>query len=286
MNNGALLASSGMLFCCVLAAGDGRLSGRLPKPLLPDSLVVTFYGNPLSRNMGILGELAPNAMMDRLAEEAALWQRADSSSTVRPGLELVAEVASDRPSEGGLYRQRMPKALIEKVVGWARSRGWITVLDLQLGHSTVRRELEWMRPYLERPDVHLAIDPEFKMARNLRPGQRIGSADAEDVNVAVIELAKIVAARGLPPKILIVHRFVDRMLRRYRRIRLDPRVQVVVVMDGYGSPASKKMIYRREIAREPVEFAGIKLFYKNDRPMLRRREILRLKPRPSLVIYQ
>ncbi len=275
-----------MIVCGLLAAGADQLPALPPGPLLPGSLIVTFYGNPLSKNMGILGEFAPHEMMDRLAREAALWQKSDPSAKVRPGLELVADVASNHPREDGLYRQRMPKPVIEEVIGWARSRGWIVVLDAQVGRSTVRRELDWMRPYLEQPDVHLALDPEFEMARGLRPGQRIGSADAEDVNVAVKELATIVADRGLPPKILIVHRFTDAMLRRYRRVRLDPRVQIVMVMDGYGSPSAKRKIYEREIAREPVQFAGLKLFYKNDKPLLSRQAVLRLNPKPRVVIYQ
>ena len=65
-----------------------------PKPLLPDSLVVTYYGNPFSKKMGILGEIPPQEMMDRLQKEADLWQKADSSSTVRPGLECTSSAIS------------------------------------------------------------------------------------------------------------------------------------------------------------------------------------------------
>ncbi len=258
----------------------------LPGSLLPQSRIVTYYGNPYSKRMGILGELPPEEMMDRLEKEAKLWQQADSSSTVRPGLELVATVASDYHGDENLYRTRMPKPLIEKVIGWARKRRWLTILDVQVGRSTVRKEIEQLRPYLEKPDVHLAIDPEFQMPKGLRPGQRIGTSDAEDVNVAILELAKIVEEKHLTPKLLVVHRFTDTMLRRYKKIRLDPRVQVVVVMDGYGNPYSKEKIFRREISREPVEYAGIKLFYKNDQPMMTRKQVLDLRPVPRLIIYQ
>jgi hypothetical protein len=267
-----------------LAADDD--TPILPGSLLPQSRIVTYYGNPYSKRMGILGEIPPEEMMDRLDKEAKLWQQADSSSTVRPGLELVATVASDYHGDENLYRTRMPKALIEKVIGWARKRRWLTILDVQVGRSTVRKELEQLRPYLEKPDVHLAIDPEFQMKGGLRPGQRIGTSDAEDVNVAIIELAKIVEEKHLTPKLLVVHRFTDDMLKRYGKIRLDPRVQVVVVMDGYGNPYSKEKIYRREISREPVEYAGLKLFYKNDQPMMTRKQVLELKPVPRLIIYQ
>lgn len=257
-----------------------------PKPLLPDSLIVSYYGNPFSKRMGILGEIPPQEMMDRLQKEADLWQKSDSSSTVRPALELVAVVAADYAQEDNTYRYRMPKAMIDKVIGWARSRGWITILDIQVGRSSTKKELEWILPYLEQPDVHLALDPEFQMAKGLKPGKKIGSSDAEDVNLAVIYLSKLVAEKKLPPKLLLVHRFTDEMLKRYWLIRQDPNVQIVVVMDGFGPAFSKKRIYRREITREPVQFGGIKLFYKNDQPMLTRKEVLELEPKPRVVIYQ
>ncbi len=256
------------------------------KPLLPESLIVTYYGNPLSKKMGVLGEFPPQEMMDKLAAEAKLWQKADPSSTVRPGLELVADVASDYAQPDGRYRLRMAPSIIDKVVAWARSRGWLIILDIQVGKSTVAKELDWVMPWLASPDVHLALDPEFQMHGKLKPGQLIGSADAEDVNLAVIRLARLVAEKKLPQKLLIVHRFTDDMLKRYKKVRLDPNVQIVIVMDGYGEPYGKKTIYRREITREPVQFAGIKLFYKNDKPMLTRKEVLALEPKPRVVIYQ
>jgi len=272
-----------------LAAALGLLSScarpKAPKALLPGSLVVTYYGNPLSRQMGILGALPPREMTNRLADTARAWQAADPSAVVRPGLELIAVVASNKP-EGGSYCLRTPRPVIEEVIGWARRRGWLVVLDIQPGRSTVLSQIDYLRPYLERPDVELALDPEFEMPRGARPGARIGRSDAEDVNVAIIELAKIVAERRLPPKLLLVHRFTDGMLRRRDRIRLDPRVQVAMVMDGFGTPGLKKAIYRREIERRPVEYAGIKLFYKNDKPMLTPAQVLGLEPRPSVVIYQ
>lgn len=257
-----------------------------PKPLLPDSLIVSYYGNPFSKKMGILGEIPPQEMMARLQKEADLWQKADSSSTVRPALELVAVVAADYPQEDNTHRYRMPKAMIDKVIGWARSRGWITILDIQVGRSSTKKELEWILPYLEQPDVHLALDPEFQMAKGLKPGRKIGSSDAEDVNLAVMYLSKLVREKNLPPKLLLVHRFTDAMLKRYWLIRQDPNVQIVVVMDGFGNPYSKTKIYRREVAREPVQFGGIKLFYKNDQPMLTHRQVLDLQPKPRVVIYQ
>jgi hypothetical protein len=118
------------------------------------------------------------------------------------------------------------------------------------------------------------------------PGRRIGTTDARDVNVAIGLLASMIEKKKLPPKVLLVHRFTEGMLTNAPAVRLDPRVQVVMVMDGYGSPAFKRTAYRIAIRKEPVEFAGIKLFYKNDQPRMTPRQALELTPGPAVVIYQ
>jgi len=257
-----------------------------PGKLLPECRIVSYYGNPLSKRMGILGEIPVDQMLDRLEAQAEEWRRADPATPVLPALELVATVASPTPGPDGRYNNRMPDALIEKVIGWAARRGWLVILDVQIGHSTVRAEVERLRPFLERPHVHLALDPEFDMPRGIRPGKRIGTSDGEDVNVASILLSTIAAQGSLPPKLLIVHRFTEPMLMRRERIRLDPRVQIAVVMDGFGTPALKRKVYRVTVTNEPVQHAGIKLFYKNDKPVMTPAELLKLEPKPLVVIYQ
>ncbi|MDE2141491.1 MAG: hypothetical protein KGL74_03105 [Elusimicrobia bacterium] len=262
----------------------------MPSPrrdaLLPWNRIVTYYGNPLSKKMGILGELPPDQMMAGLQREAEAWRRADPHTRVKPGLELVATVASDYPGPSGFYRTRMPDALISKVIGWARSRGWLIILDVQVGHAQTKDEVSRLLPFLEAPDVHLALDPEFDMQPGVVPGRRIGTTDARSVNAAIAILAGLVEKKRLPPKLLLVHRFTEGMLTNASAVRLDPRVQVVMVMDGYGTPAFKRTAYRIAIRKQPVEYAGIKLFYKNDKPQMTPREALALTPGPSVVIYQ
>lgn len=254
--------------------------------LLPWSRVVTYYGNPLSKKMGILGEIPLDQMLAGLEKEADDWRRADPVTRVVPGLELVATVAADSPGPSGLYRTRMPDALISKVIGWSRSKGWITILDVQVGHAKAKDEVARLKPFLESPDVHLALDPEFDMPPGIAPGRRIGSTDARSVNDAIDMLVSIIEKNKLPPKLLLVHRFTEGMLTNAALVKKDPRVQVVLVMDGYGTPAFKKTAYRIAIRKEPVEYAGLKLFYKNDKPRMTPREVLSLQPGPSVVIYQ
>ena len=68
-------------------------------------------------------------------------------------------------------------------------------------------------------------------------------------------------------------------------------VQVVVVMDGWGSKDLKRGTYSAIIKPEPVQFAGIKIFYKNDlKPpstgIFSPAEVLELNPRPIYIQYQ
>ena len=46
----------------------------------------------------------------------------------------------------------------------------------------------------------------------------IGTLDASDVNYAIGVLTDIATARHLPPKLLIVHRFLEKMLTNYLKL--------------------------------------------------------------------
>lgn len=254
--------------------------------LLPSHRVIAFYGNPRSTRMGILGQIPPAAMMAQLEETAAEWQRADSTIQVRPALHLIVTVAQAAAGRDGMYRLRHGDALVSQVAEWAESKGWLLFLDIQVGRSTVARELEWLVPWLRKPYVHLALDPEFAMPPDGVPGKRIGSLDAKDVNHAIAVLADLVDEEQIPPKLLVIHRFTERMLTNHEAIHLDPRVQVVLDMDGFGTPALKRSIYDHIVTRRPVQFAGLKLFYKNDHPMMTPAEILTLRPVPVYIQYQ
>jgi hypothetical protein len=259
----------------------------LPGSLIPEHRIVAFYGNPLSKRMGILGEIEADEMLRRLERKATEWAAADSGQKVLPALHLIATVAQGYPGPARKYRLQMPDSVIERVASWAEERGWLLILDIQVGVSTIEQELPVLVPYLKRPYVHLALDPEFAMKDGKRPGTDwMGRMDAAEVNHAVEVLARIVEEQSLPPKILVVHRFTRNMLTNASRIRLDPRVQVVIDMDGYGPPGSKMGAYRWFVVRHPVQYTGFKLFFKNDKPMMKPEDVLQLYPKPMYIQYQ
>jgi len=263
----------------------------LPGSLLPGKRIVAYYGNPLSRRMGVLGEYEADLMLRKLDQEVGRWSAADTLTPVQPALHLIATVAQGNAGKDGKWRMRMSDSLIERVYRWAQRRNAILFLDVQVAKSTLQAELPPLEKYLARPDVHLGIDPEFSMKTGDNPGKKIGTYDARDVNYAIDWLGDLVTKYKLPPKVLVVHRFTRPMLTNARSIRLDPRVQVVINMDGWGSKSLKQSSYDSYVASEPVQFTGFKLFYHNDVRkagwrLMRPDEVLQLYPKPVYIQYQ
>ncbi len=257
--------------------------------LLPFNRIVAYYGNLYSKNMGVLGEYPESEMLSRLDVEVKKWQLADPSTPVIPALHYIAVVAQGGPGRDGEYRARMPDSEIDKVLAMAEKINGLVFLDIQLGQSNVQSEIPRLEKYLKMPNVHLGIDPEFAMSAGQRPGTAIGTLDAADINYAANFLAKVVQKNNLTPKILVIHRFTQKMVTNFQNINPLPEVQIVMDMDGFGGQANKLNTYKQYIYKQPVQFAGFKLFYKNDiknGPMLQPEDLLKISPIPLYIQYQ
>lgn len=256
--------------------------------LLPFNRIVAYYGNLYSRGMGVLGEYPENVMLDKLSGEVNKWQTADPNTPVIPALHYIAVVAQAGGGRDGKYRARMPDSEIDKILKMADKVHGIVFLDIQIGKSSVQTEVPLLEKYLKLPNVHLGIDPEFATP-NSRPGIVIGTLDAADVNFAASFLAKVVRDNNIPPKVLVIHRFTKPMITNYKKITPLPEVQIVMDMDGFGSQGSKLNTYKQFIYKEPVQFTGFKLFYKNDivnNTLLQPNDLLKLTPIPVYIQYQ
>ncbi|MDR3519525.1 MAG: hypothetical protein P4L63_01385 [Candidatus Pacebacteria bacterium] len=259
--------------------------------LLPFNRIVAYYGNLYSTKMGVLGEYPEDQMLQMLEGEVKKWEVADPSTPVIPALQYIAVVAQGSPGASGMYRARMPFSEIDKVIAMAAKINAIVFLDVQVGLSNVQTEVPLLQKYLKMPNVELAIDPEFSMKTGAHPGTVIGTFDATDINFVSNYLANLVDQNNLTPKILVVHRFTEGMITNYKQIKTTPEVQIVMNMDGWGDQAHKIATYKEFIYEEPVQFTGIKLFYKNDltvpgSAMLTPAQILKLNPEPIYIQYQ
>jgi len=175
---------------------------------------------------------------------------------------------------------------VRQLVRLTEQRHMLLFLDLQIGRSSVEAELRKVLPYLRYPNVHLALDPEFAVGSSQVPGRSIGSLHAADVDDAQAVLQQLVATENLPPKLLIVHQFLDSMVRDGNDIRRYPGVELIIDMDGFGPADVKKVKYERYAGRPYAAYAGIKLFLQHDPDLMSAEAELALQPTPAVVIYQ
>jgi len=259
--------------------------------LLPFHRIVAYYGNFLSKGMGVLGQYPEDQVLSMLQAEVDKWNAADPTTPALPAIQYIAVTAQGYPGADGKYRARMSDAQIQQAIDMAAQIKGIVILDIQVGQSTVEDEIPLLQKYLVMPQVHLALDPEFAMKPGQIPGdQYVGTMDAKDINFVIDYLAQLVKQYDLPPKVLVIHRYRQNMVTNSNEIETIPQVQVVMNMDGWGTPSGKKAIYYSYIYKEPVEFTGIKLFYHNDTigssTMMLPADILKLTPSPIYIQYQ
>lgn len=179
--------------------------------ILPFKRVVAFYGNLYAKKMGILGEIPPKEMLAKLQGECKHWAKADPKTPVQPALHYIAVVAQGDAGKDGKYRYRMPFKQIDSVLVLAKKINAIVFLDVQVALSNIHAELPLFEKYLAMPQVHFGMDPEFSMKDGSKPGKRIGTYDAEDINYVSGFLTSMVKKYHLPPKILVVHRFTKKI---------------------------------------------------------------------------
>src|SRR5262245_24706322 len=291
-----------LLSATVIATAASGTSGSPPPPpaltkpvapakpvdsssVLNTNLLVTWYGNPWSGRMGILGRLDDAALVDGLKKQAAAYA-AVTDKRVIPAYELVTIIGQPQPGRDGMYRRRESYAVIDRMLRAARAAGFKLILDVQTGHSSVLAELSYLSRYLQEPDVFLALDPEFSMGDGGIPGQRIGTMRADDVNDAIDVLEYVQERYRLPRKVLMVHQFTMAMLPDKEKIWTSPTVDIVLVADGFGGPALNRHTYSMVLKQHAFAFSGFKLFYIQDTDLLQPSQVVKLSPSPSVVIYQ
>ena len=257
-----------------------------PGGIFPNNRVLAFYGFPGNEEMGILGEYDAARLLELLREQARAYEEADPARPVILAMEVIASVAQKEPGNDGSYVLDTDSSLLDEYTTFTRDNGLLLLLDVQIGYRTVANEIEGLKPWLSQEHVHLALDPEFAMEEGQIPGEHIGQVDAEDVTYAQRWLVDLAAEVGSSPKILIVHQFQQSMITNKELIKPMAGVQLVIDADGWGVPDNKRATYDFVNRVTHIEYDGIKLFYKQDVPVMTPAEVVALDPSPLLVIYQ
>lgn len=252
-----------------------------PTSYLSNFQMITFYGSPYGRALGILGNQARTQTDIMLQEHADMFQPLDSRHAI-PTYHMVTTVANVTPPR---YSHHAGMDIIEEWVAAAEENGYGAILDVQPGHVDVVEELNRVRHLLYKPHVHFAIDPEFMMGPGQVPGVYIGRATADEINRIQAQLHQIALETGVK-KVLMVHQFKDSMIVDKENIVNYSGVELLIDSDGAFSTAVKTNSYLQYASEPGFEFGGIKYFYEYDDYIPTASEIMSLQPRPAIIIYQ
>ncbi len=106
---------------------------------LKENRLVTYYGNPRSAQMGVLGEFAdPEAMTERLMQQTAAYSAADPARPAVPTIELIVSTVQRNPGDAGSYLGRLETEEVEQYARLAEEIGALLLLDVQLGLKPCR----------------------------------------------------------------------------------------------------------------------------------------------------
>jgi hypothetical protein len=286
--------------------GGGRV-------VLPRYRLVAYYGAPQHDELGQLGVGTPEQAGRELLGRVRGYAR--PGRPVLPAFELIATLAQADPGTDGKYRLRQSSAVILRYLKAVRAIKGILILDVQPGQSTFAEEVKVLEPYLEQPDVSLALDPEWNLPTGHVPGKEIGSTDAATINQVSSYLAGIRKARNLPQKALIVHQFTEGMVENRDQVIDRPGVAIVHNVDGFGTQPQKTSVYDKlayrvgaGVAGAPgatgangatgetgasgvraaavPRYNGFKLFFREDTGLMQPSQVLGLKPPPDVVVYE
>src|SRR5688572_29573070 len=114
-----------------------RAAAPVARPVLSDHLLVTWYGNPRTPRMGVLGRHKGRELADALRKQAAEYASL-SRKKILPAYHLVAVIAQANAWRDGTWRRRETHDTIRSLLDEARANNFKLILDIQRGHSTNR----------------------------------------------------------------------------------------------------------------------------------------------------
>ncbi len=284
---GARFGTPGLLAARVAVAETGVQLPGGGEVLFPMHRLVALYGHPGTPSLGALGEQGLTASIARARQMAALY-RPLSGVPVVPAFEIIATVAQGSPGPGRSYSYETPLSVLRPWVRRASRAGMYVVLDLQPGRDSLLAQAKQYQALLERPNVGLALDPEWALGPGQLPLRQIGSVSITEVNSVINWLAALTARYRLPQKLLVLHQFRLSMIEGEQR--LDTRhddLAIVIHMDGQGTPADKQQTWDAVTAAAPPGvFFGWKNFFVKDHPMLTPQQTMAHTPQPVMISYQ
>jgi hypothetical protein len=284
------------------------LKPQLAQPLsvLSNNTLFTVYGRSFDR-APILGRLGTYKNFEDMEKDIQPWiqdiEKRNDNKGVVPAVHLIYAMAIPcKPNDDCLlYLEGSVKDLVGTYIEPAAKRGWMVVLDTQIGKSNPVQQVKRIidKGYLKYENVVVALDPEFRVyAGRERPGIPIGTIKASQINEVQQMLDAYVRDHKMQTKkILIIHQFGDRnvndgvpfMIEDKKSLKTYENVDLVIDVDGFGKEAVKVTKYNKITDAKVypfIKFRGIKVFFPNqwekhghyDKPPMEPDEIFGIKP--------
>jgi hypothetical protein len=251
--------------------------------ILSENTLFTVYGRAFG-HAPILGRLGMYKTLEDMETEVESWlgniETRNGNKGVIVGIHLIYAMAV--PCVPGddclLYLEGIEKDIVGKYIEPAAKRGWMVVLDTQIGRSDPVEQIQRIldKGYLKYENVAVAIDPEFRSyPGRKRPGIPIGTVKSWQINKVQRLLNDYVRKHKLAKKkILIVHQFGDAnvddgvpfMIENKKSLKNFEHVELVIDADGLGEQAVKVVKYNKMTDSKVypfLRFRGIKIFLPN-----------------------
>jgi hypothetical protein len=271
-------------------AVDLAANGELPGGgglVFPGRRMIAFYGHPWGGDLGVMGEQPPAEAVARVEEHIKNYQALEEQPVV-PAFEIIVTVASEFPGDSGKYTNVGDPAEFIGYIDAITEAGGYAFLDLQPGQASFLEQAKVYEELLKRPNVGLALDPEWNLQPGEQPLQRVGHAEAAEINEVADWLAQLVRDNDLPQKGLIVHQFQMQMLRDREQINTDhPELAFILHADGHGVAEEKFATW--DAVRQGLDenwFMAWKNFIDEDKPTFTPEQTYGIEPRPWFVSYQ
>jgi hypothetical protein len=256
-------------------------------PLLLNNDILAFYGHPNSRNMGILGRYSVDELNQKLTVLASEYEAVSGGRKVRKAFYLIYGTVWPKGEIGILNNE-----ILMRYIEYGLKNDILIFIDHQIGCYDPVDSLKKMLPYLHYPNVHLALDPEW---RTTKPMEVIGTVTADELNRAQQVMEDYIIDNNISgERLLVIHQFNWAMIKNRGSVKSNfQRVRLVHCSDGFGPPNQKKDSYAYNAAAVNMPVKGFKLFYNfgiagagYDSPLMTPKEVYALTPRPYVIMYQ
>ena len=294
----AILSLTSFLLTTAVATQPKALPKANKMPT-PKEMIVAYYGRPHSSSLGVLGQHTIKELIPLIKAKTEAYKEASGNQNILPAFDIIYGLAAADPGRRKDYILPLSEKSIMEYINAANEHGLAVFLDVQLGKMTPVEAIKPILKYLKYQNVHIAIDPEFEVhGLDVRPGKIVGHITDNDVNQAQNLISNHLKENNITEeKMLVVHMFRSSMVKNKSLINGYENVDLIMNLDGHGSPTLKTKIYNglyTDVASDKVA-GGFKLFFKEDKPRLMTpKEVLglesiggtKIKHMPRYINYQ